>query len=85
MLTTIHPITKRNKINYQWTLYRMKLLAERFTLMAKKLEDQKAAFGGDADDEDGKGGSEVVNVQDTQKWLEEQIEYLAMTGSQLMP
>ncbi|KAM0746599.1 hypothetical protein T439DRAFT_134833 [Meredithblackwellia eburnea MCA 4105] len=85
VLTTIHPITKRNRINYQWTLYRMKLLAERFTAMANKLESQKAAFGGDLDDADGKGGSEVVNVAETQKWLEEQIEYLTMTGSQLMP
>ncbi|KAL8290023.1 hypothetical protein RQP46_002962 [Phenoliferia psychrophenolica] len=85
VLTTIHPITKRNRINYQWTLYRMKLLAERFTAMANKLEDQKAAFGGDLDDADGQGGSEVVNVADTQKWLEEQVEYLTMTGTQLMP
>ena len=85
MLTTIHPITKRNRINFQWTLYRYKLLAERFTAMAAKLESQKAALGNDADDADGKGGSEIIVVPETQKWLEEQIEYLQMTGSPLMP
>ncbi|KAK4705138.1 hypothetical protein P7C70_g1079, partial [Phenoliferia sp. Uapishka_3] len=78
-------ITKRNRINYQWTVYRMKLLAERFTAMAAQLECEKAAVGGDADDEDGKGGSEIINVPVCQKWLEEQIAYLTMTGSQLMP
>ncbi|KAI5480402.1 hypothetical protein MNV49_000977 [Pseudohyphozyma bogoriensis] len=83
VLSTIHPITKRNRINYQWTLYRMKLLAERFTAMANQLEAQKASFG-ELDDEDGQGGSEVVNVPKTQKWLEEQIEYLSTTGEQLM-
>ena len=41
-------------------------------------------FGGDADDADGLGGSEVVRVPETQAWLEEQVEYLQMTSSQLM-
>lgn len=53
--------------------------------MAAKLESQKAALGNDADDADGKGGSEIIVVPETQKWLEEQIEYLQMTGSPLMP
>lgn len=53
--------------------------------MAAKLEAQKAAFGGDLDDADGLGGSEVVNVAETQAWLAEQVEYLQMTGNQLMP
>ncbi|KAL8283877.1 hypothetical protein RQP46_005309 [Phenoliferia psychrophenolica] len=83
-LYTIHAVTKRNRINYQWTLYRMKLLAERFAAMAARLEEEKGSFGGDADDADGQGGSEVVRVPETQAWLEEQVEYLQMTSSQLM-
>jgi hypothetical protein len=86
VLSTSHPITKKNRINYQWTwvlrsvlssfrnapswllihtlphlsLYRMKLLSDRFQAMAAKLEEKKALLGVD-DDADGQGGSEIVS------------------------
>lgn len=60
----------------------MKLLSERFALIAARLEASKAALG--AADDDGCGGSEVVNVETTQKWLDEQVEYIKMTSTQLV-
>lgn len=84
VLSTIHPITKRNRINAQWTLYRMPLLSDRFTAMAAKLEEKKALFGPD-DDADGQGGSEVVNVDEMSKWIDQQIAYLTTTKEQYMP
>lgn len=62
----------------------MRLLAERFTAMADLIEGRKVALGAE-DDQDGKGGGEVINVAETQRWLEEQIEYLTTTSTQLMP
>lgn len=60
----------------------MKLLSERFALIAAQLEKSKAALG--EEDDDGSGGSEVVHVETTQKWPDEQVEYLRMTSTQLM-
>ncbi|POY70194.1 hypothetical protein BMF94_6777 [Rhodotorula taiwanensis] len=61
VLKTIYPITKRNRLNYQWSVYRMKLLAARFSIMARELEEKKRASGDD--DKDGLGGSEIVEVE----------------------
>lgn len=61
----------------------MKLLVDRFALVATALENQKRGLD-EGDDEDGKGGSEIVNVQVTKEWIREQMEYLMMTESQLM-
>ncbi|ORY91689.1 hypothetical protein BCR35DRAFT_349472 [Leucosporidium creatinivorum] len=84
VLSTIHPITKKNRINYQWTLYRMKLLSDRFNAMASKLEEKKKLLGAE-DDADGKGGSEIVNVEEMSKWIDQQLEYLTTTKEQYMP
>ncbi|EIM89341.1 uncharacterized protein STEHIDRAFT_94494 [Stereum hirsutum FP-91666 SS1] len=82
VLTTIHPITKRNRINYQWSLYRLKLLSERFAATARDLELAHAALPPD-DDKDGLGGSEVVKVEEMEKWIREQVGYLERTGKEL--
>lgn len=42
------------------SLYRMKLLSDRFNAMAGKLEDKKKMLGAE-DDADGQGGSEIVS------------------------
>ncbi|GAA6044309.1 hypothetical protein JCM8097_002874 [Rhodosporidiobolus ruineniae] len=84
ILKTIRPTAKRNRLNYQWTTYRLKLLSERFALTAQALEAKKASFGPD-DDADGLGGSEVVNVQEMSKWIDQQISYLQTTKDEYMP
>lgn len=44
----------------------MKLLAERFSIVAQELERKKALLG-EEDDRDGTGGSEIVNVDSMSK------------------
>ncbi|GAA5825211.1 hypothetical protein JCM11251_006146 [Rhodosporidiobolus azoricus] len=83
ILPTVRPTSKKNRLNYQWTLYRLKLLSDRFATMAAGLEQKKAMYGPD-DDLDGKGGSEVVNTDAMSKWIDEQISYLAITKNEFM-
>ncbi|GJN89476.1 hypothetical protein Rhopal_002462-T1 [Rhodotorula paludigena] len=83
VLPSIHPISKKHRLNYQWTLYRMKLLAERFSIVAQELERKKALLG-EEDDRDGTGGSEIVNVDSMSKWLDEQAAYLMTTRTEFM-
>ena len=83
ILDTIKPISKRHRLNFAWTLYRLKLLSDRFGAMAAKLEEKKASFGAD-DDADGMGGSEVVNVEEMSKWIDQQLSYITVTKEQYM-
>ncbi|GAA5926062.1 hypothetical protein JCM3775_005192 [Rhodotorula graminis] len=83
VLSTIHPVSKANRLNYQWSMYRLKLLSERFAVMASQLEKKKELLPAD-DDDDGRGGSEVVNVEEMSQWIDEQVSYLANTKMQLM-
>ncbi|GAA5913566.1 hypothetical protein JCM5296_001426 [Sporobolomyces johnsonii] len=78
VLSTIRYISKKNRLNYQWSVYRFKLLSERFATMAAQLEAKKAALGPE-DDEDGRGGGEVVNVEEMSEWLDQQVAYLNLT------
>lgn len=68
--------------SYQWSLYRLKLLSERFAATARDLELAHAALPPD-DDKDGLGGSEVVKVEEMEKWIMEQVGYLERTGKEL--
>ncbi|GAA6023443.1 hypothetical protein JCM10207_004414 [Rhodosporidiobolus poonsookiae] len=78
VLSTIRFISKKNRLNYQWTTYRFKLLEERFAAVHAELEAKKAAHGPE-DDMDGRGGAEVVNVGEMSKWIDQQIAYLQLT------
>ncbi|GAA5865192.1 hypothetical protein JCM8547_008309 [Rhodosporidiobolus lusitaniae] len=83
VLPTIRIISKKNRLNYQWTDYRFKLLSERFAIMAKQLEDKKKSFGPE-DDADGLGGREVVNIEEMTKFIDQQIAYLETTKREWM-
>ncbi|GAA5883777.1 hypothetical protein JCM3774_005671 [Rhodotorula dairenensis] len=83
VLETIYPITKKHRLNYHWSVYRMKLLAERFSTMARELEQKKQTLGAE-DDKDGLGGSEIVEVETMSDWIDKQIGYLASTKTQFM-
>ncbi|GAA6021524.1 hypothetical protein JCM10207_005790 [Rhodosporidiobolus poonsookiae] len=83
ILPTIRPSSKANRLNYQWSVYRLKLLSDRFALMAAGLEQKKALLGPE-DDADGLGGSEVVNVKEMSVWIDAQIGYLTTTKSEYM-
>ncbi|GAA6023441.1 hypothetical protein JCM10207_004413 [Rhodosporidiobolus poonsookiae] len=78
VLKTIRYISKKNRLNYQWTTYRFKLLEQRFAAVHAELEAKKKAFGPE-DDLDGRGGGEVVNVDEMSKWIDQQIAYLQTT------
>lgn len=68
--------------SYQWSLYRLKLLSARFAAEARDLELAHAALPPD-DDKDGQGGSEIVKVEEMEKWIREQVSYLERTGKEL--
>ncbi|GAA5865238.1 hypothetical protein JCM8547_008326 [Rhodosporidiobolus lusitaniae] len=78
VLPTLRIITRKNRLNYEWTDYRFKLLYERFAITAKQLEDKKKSFG-PGDDVDGLGGRELVNIEEMTKFIDQQIAYLEMT------
>lgn len=60
----------------QWTLYRMKLLAERFAKYAKNMEEKRAGMAEDY-------YPEVITKEEVHEFCNEQIEYL--TTSQSFP
>ncbi|OAP64270.1 hypothetical protein AYL99_00242 [Fonsecaea erecta] len=71
---------------YQWTSYRLHLLAERFRLEAEKLDAvyRKAIENTDQ----GKAGAcniDVVDVENLEKWMEKQMRYMRRTMSEMRP
>lgn len=82
----------RNKSNlaelyYQWTTYRLDVLAQR-ALIAKKELDERYRKNVQKTDPDGKPGMcrrETVNVEEVQKWGEAQIEYIRQTLFEMRP
>ena len=63
-------------------LYRTQLLASRFAALATDLERRHAALPAD-DDADGRGGSAIVDPDAIDRFVQEQIEYLERTRSEL--
>jgi hypothetical protein len=82
-LVTIRPVSKANRLNYYWATYRLRLLSERFAIMASQLEAKRAALGPD-NDSDGQGGAEIIHKPEFEKWIKHQIDYLQKTFDELM-
>lgn len=50
--------------------------------MSQSLLELKEAAGGDADDFDGKGGSEIVKLDKMKVWFEQQVDYINHTANE---
>ncbi|KAF7554889.1 hypothetical protein G7Z17_g2627 [Cylindrodendrum hubeiense] len=66
---------------YQWTTYRLDMVAERSNIMAKALREKYAenVKKSDAKARPGMCRIETVNVDEMKSWVEEQIKYLQQT------
>jgi hypothetical protein len=76
-----------SELYYQWTTYRLEVMAERARLAAEALRevyDQKAKES----DKDGKGGLcmvETVKYDELHKWSEGMIKYIRDTMYEMRP
>ena len=71
-----------SELYYQWTTYRLDVLAERARITAEELRRRyKDAVGG----KPGMCRQEVVNVQEVQSWADEQVAYIQQTLHEMRP
>lgn len=73
----IWDISHPARMNYQWTHYRSRFLAERFTRFADSLEAQRQGLPEDAT-------PRIVTKAQFRKFAEDQIAYLQHTWEQMM-
>jgi len=76
VLDTIRPISKRNRLNAQWSSYRLKLVAERMTLLANKIDEESK--------DDVNAVKDVCNKETMQAFLDEQVKYLQHGINEMM-
>lgn len=75
------------ELYYQWTTYRLDVLAERARIAAEALRE-KYEENIKKTDKEGKKGLcrvETVNVAEMEKWANEQITYLKQTLYEMRP
>jgi hypothetical protein len=75
------------ELYYQWTTYRLGVLAER-SLFAVEALKKKYEENVKSSDKEGKGGLcrvETVNYEEVQKWANEQIAYIQQTMYEMRP
>lgn len=85
--TNIRNKSHLTELYYQWTTYRLEVLAQR-ALIAKKDLEERYRKNVQETDPKGKPGlcrQETVNVEEVQKWGEEQIEYIRQTLHEMRP
>ena len=76
-----------SELYYQWTTYRLDVLAQRATIAADALR-KRYAENVEATDGDNKGGMcrvETVDVAEVKKWANEQIKYIQSTLHEMRP
>ncbi|RFU28665.1 hypothetical protein B7463_g7685, partial [Scytalidium lignicola] len=76
-----------SELYYQWTTYRLAVLAERARLA---LDDLRKRYDENVKNSDPKGKAglcrvETVNVADVEKWANEQIKYIQQTLYEMRP
>ncbi|KIX94727.1 uncharacterized protein Z520_09417 [Fonsecaea multimorphosa CBS 102226] len=85
-LMNVRNKSRLSEMYYQWTSYRLHLLAERFRLEAEKLD---AAYRKAVEDTDqGRPGDckvDVVDVENLEKWMEKQMRYMRRTMFEMRP
>lgn len=76
-----------SELYYQWTTYRLDVLAQRAQIAADALRERYAANVRKSDPE-GKPGLcrvDTVDVAEVEKWAEEQIKYIKNTLYEMRP
>jgi hypothetical protein len=75
------------ELYYQWTTYRLEVLAERSRIAVDSLR-KRYEENVRSSDKDSKGGLcrvETVNVKEVEKWANEQIAYIQQTVYEMRP
>lgn len=76
-----------SELYYQWTTYRLQVLSERARIAAEALK-QRYEKNVQETDPEGKPGmclAETVNVEEVEKWVNEQINYMKQTLYEMRP
>lgn len=76
-----------SELYYQWTTYRLDVMAQRAQIAANALRERYAQNVAESDPE-GRPGCcmvETVNVQEVKKWADEMIEYINATMYEMRP
>lgn len=75
------------ELYYQWTTYRLDVLAERARIAATALRERyaKAIEESGAEGKPGDCRVETVNVAEVEKWANEQILYIQQTLHEMRP
>lgn len=75
------------ELYYQWTTYRLEVLAQRALLAKKELEERykKNVEETDPEAKPGLCRKETVDVEEMNKWGNEQIEYIRQTLHEMRP
>ena len=75
------------ELYYQWTTYRLDVLAQRAQIAADTLRNRYEENVQTSDDK-GKGGLcrvETVNVVEVEKWVNDQMAYMQQTLHEMRP
>lgn len=76
-----------SELYYQWTTYRLDVVAQRAQLAAMSLREKYTRAVAESDP-DGKGGLcrvETVNQEEVHKWAEDMIKYIQETLYEMRP
>ncbi|KZF25150.1 hypothetical protein L228DRAFT_227093 [Xylona heveae TC161] len=76
-----------SELYYQWTTYRLEVLAERARLTLASLQERyrENVKKADAQGEEGFCRMETINVPEMEKWANEQMKYLQQTLYEMRP
>ena len=76
-----------SELYFQWTTYRLDVLAQRAQIAADALRRRYEANVEDTDPEGEKGlcKADTVDVTEVKRWVEEQIEYMQKTVFEMRP
>ncbi|OQV05662.1 hypothetical protein CLAIMM_10359 [Cladophialophora immunda] len=85
-LMNVRNKSRLSEMYYQWTSYRLHLLAERFRAEAQKLD---AAYRKVVEETDhGRSGDckkDVVDIENFERWMEKQMRYMRRTMFEMRP
>lgn len=76
-----------SELYYQWTTYRLDVLAQRAQIAAKELRDryEKNVRENDPEGKPGLCRVETVNIDEVRDWCEAQMEYIRQTLHEMRP
>ncbi|KIW88539.1 uncharacterized protein Z519_11108 [Cladophialophora bantiana CBS 173.52] len=85
-LMNVRNKSRLSEMYYQWTSYRLHLLAERFRLEAEKLDAAyRAAIEKTDEGRPGDCKENVFDVENLERWMEKQMRYMRRTVFEMRP